>query len=133
MFRNKAVLKFLGKHAWQRPLVSRCTDCSLERYWKKTSSKIYSSDLFEITHNFCPTRGTTATSCPLSYHAYWTVIPRQYSNVLLNAIICDVCQCRHTLMNQYISIYTFTILYVILFSGRQLLPSPKHFKCQTRT
>ena len=32
MFRKKAVLKFLGKHAWRRPLLSKFTACSLERY-----------------------------------------------------------------------------------------------------
>ena len=38
LFQKKAALKFLGKHAWQRPRLSRCTTCSLERYWSQTIS-----------------------------------------------------------------------------------------------
>ena len=76
---KKAVLRFLGKHAWRRPLLSRCTGSSLERYYRKPSSNILSSDLFEITRNFCSTRRTTAISFPLSYHVYCVVTPpRQY-------------------------------------------------------
>ena len=51
---------------------------SLERYYRKTSSNIFSCNLFEITHNLYSTRVTTAISCPLSYHVYCVVIPRQY-------------------------------------------------------
>ena len=75
---KKAVLRFLGKHAWRRPLLSRCTASILERYYRETLSNIMSCDLFEITRNFYSTRGTTTISCPLSYHVYCVVIPRQY-------------------------------------------------------
>ena len=73
---KKAVLRFLGKHAWRRPLLSRCTASCLERYYRKTSSNRLSCDLFEITRNFYSTHGTTAISCPLSYHFYCVLIPR---------------------------------------------------------
>ena len=74
---KKAVLKFLGKHTWRRPLLSRCTACSLERCSRKTSSKMFSCDLFEIIYNFYTTRGTTAVSCLLSYHVFYALILRQ--------------------------------------------------------
>ena len=85
MFRQKAVLRFLGKHAWRRTLLSRCTASSLERYYKKTLSNIFSCDLFEITCNFYSTREMTAISCPLSYDVVY--------------------HCQLILINQYISIW----------------------------
>ena len=51
MFRKIATLKFLGKHAWCRPFLFRCTAYSLERYWRQTTSQIFSCEFFEITHN----------------------------------------------------------------------------------
>ena len=43
---------------------------------KDTSSKIFSCNLFEITHKFYPARGTT-TSFPLNYRVCCAVIRRQ--------------------------------------------------------
>ena len=57
---QKAVRRLLGKHTWRRPLLSRCTASSLERYYGRSSSNIFSCDLFEITRNFYSTRGTAA-------------------------------------------------------------------------
>ena len=73
-FLGKAVLRFLGKHTWRRPLLSRCTPRSLERYYRKTLSNICSCDVYEITHNLYSSGGMTA----ISYHIYRVVIPRQY-------------------------------------------------------
>ena len=122
MLRRKAILKFLWNHAWWRPLLSRCTACNLEPHSRKASSNVFSSNLFEITHNFYPTGWTTAIRCPLSYHVYSAVIPRQVninSNALLNAIICDAYHSQHTLIDQHL---VFMVSYLI-FPGRQLLPT----------
>ena len=77
LFRNVTKKAVVGNHAWWRPLLSRCTACNIECHWRKCSSNIFSSNQFEITHNFYPTGGTTAISCPFSYHIYSAVIPRQ--------------------------------------------------------
>ena len=111
IFRKKAILKLLGKHAWQIPLLSSFTAYSLELYWRKTSSNIFSWDLLEITHNFYPTSGATTISCLLSYHVYCAVIPHQYKQCLA---WCDTYHCQHTLINQYISIWSSQ--YCISFS-----------------
>ena len=73
-FLGKAVLRFLGKHTWRRPLLSRCTPRNLERYYRKTLSNTCSCDVYEITHNLYSSGGMTA----ISYHIYRVVIPRQY-------------------------------------------------------
>ena len=125
MLRRKAILKFLWNHAWWRPLLSRCTACNLEPHLRKASSNVFSSNLFEITHNFYPTGWTTAIRCPLSYHVYSAVIPRQVninSNALLNAIICDAYHSQHTSIDQHL---VFMVSYLI-FPGRQLLPTSKN-------
>ena len=77
MFQKIAVLKFLGKHAWWRPLLPRCATRSLEHYWRPTSSQIFSCELFEISDNSNPTRWTTVISCLLTYHIHCSPIPHQ--------------------------------------------------------
>ena len=73
-FLGKAVLRFLGKHTWRRPFLSRYTPRILERYYRKTLSNICSCDVYEITRNLYSSRGMTA----IRYHVYCVVIPRQY-------------------------------------------------------
>ena len=96
MFPKKLFLDFWG-NVW------RSTASRLERYYRKTSN-MFSCDLFEITRNFCSTRGTTAISCPLSYNVYCVVID----------VICKVDHCQLILTNQYISISS--LWYRISFS-----------------
>ena len=78
MFQKIAVLKFLGKHAWWRPLLPRCAAYSLERYWRPIPSQTFSCELFEISDNSNLTRWTTVISHLLSYHVHCTPIPHQY-------------------------------------------------------
>ena len=57
MFQKVLVLKFLGKHVWWRPLLSRCiTAYSLKPYWRLTPSQIFtlnSNSTFVITMISC--------------------------------------------------------------------------------
>ena len=104
---KKTIIWFLGKHVWRRALLSRCTASTLERYYRKTSSNIFSSDLWEITGNFYSTCGTTAIGYPLLAIGYpWLYFANVNSNVLPNAIICEVYHWQLILINQYISIWS---------------------------
>ena len=145
------------------PYPSRCTTCNLERYWRKTASKIFLCGLFEITNNFYPTRGTTTINC----NVYCVVIFTNKNSNMLNLIICDAYHCQHTLTlswrrplsyrNQSIDllrkpmdwflfdnglrhervnqyISVWSLWYrVYFFPGRQLLLTPKQFKSQSWT
>ena len=88
MFRKTAALKFLGKHAWWRPLLSMCTTC----IWNVTEDRfhhIFYSETFEITCNPNPTRGTTVIRHLLSYRFRRQHLTNINSNLLLNALIYD--------------------------------------------
>ena len=76
IFGEKAVFKFLRRHAWQRHSYQVYSLLLGTLLMKNVIKDIFLRPTWDC--NFYPTRGTTVISCPLSYHVYCAVIPHQY-------------------------------------------------------
>ena len=100
MFWKIAVLNFLEKHAWWRPLLPRCAACSLELYWRPTPPQVCSWELFKIGDNSNSTHWTNIT------HQYLTNIN---SKVLLYLMTYDA---------HHFSIWSFWHLFPFSFPVR---------------
>ena len=112
---KKAVLRFLRKHAWRRPLYPGVQLAA----WYVTIEKLHQI-FFLVTYlkllatSILPVGRLRLAVSQATTSAAWYYLVNINSNVLLNAIICEVYHCQLILINQYISIWS--LWYRISFS-----------------
>ena len=90
---KKAVLKS-ARETWWRPILPRCTACSLERYWSQAPSLTVFYNFFEMTTFISPVGQLYAAACWANMSTAWQYLNNNNSYGLVNAIMYDAHHCQ---------------------------------------
>ena len=111
---SEAVLKFLGRYGWWRPLLPRCLAYSLERYWRLIPSQIFSCELFEISGNSNPTRLTSLLNMlwAIQQELFFKPILRKFASLPLKVMESFFGE-SVSLQHQYLLKWNLTIIVLL--------------------